>query len=195
MYLQEFKLRGNVYDKVTGIAGKYGISVKEFQNSDLISSSVTFNSAGQSRILLSEFPGNCSSLILSNIQSSFYSAGLTQYIKNNLDCAIEICIALKYGSLFISGTSGYMRKVLIEEYGFKVILDELMNPHSGSLNYFLVKKFDYTINEEPVIEEELEEEEDPDDDPEEEESFLIVEDIEDPDDIEMHRYLDTRSST
>jgi hypothetical protein len=153
MYLHEFKLGGKVYDKVTGIAGKYGISVKEFQNSDLISSSVTFNSAGQSRILLSEFPGNCSSLILSSIQNNFQYTGITQYIKNNLDCAIEICIALKYGSLFISGTSGYMRKVLIEEYGFKVILDELMNPHSGSLNYFLVKKFPYSPEEDPEDEE------------------------------------------
>ena len=183
MYLYEFKHQRTVYNIITEIASKYGITVKEFFNGDLISSSVTLNSAGQPRILLSEFPGNCSSLILSNIQNNFYSSGISQYMKNNLNATIEICLALRYGALFVSGTSRHMSDFLIKEYGFEVILDKLMNPHSGSLNYFLVKKFDYTVKEEHVgeehVEEEHVEEEDIDDneDLEEDEESFLGEDI------------------
>jgi len=180
MYLYEFKHQGTVYNIVTEIAGKYGIAVKEFFNGALISASVTLNSAGQPRILLSEFPGNCSSLILSNIQNNFYTSGTSQYMKNNLNAAIEICLALRYGALFVSGTSRLMSDFLIKEYGFEIILDKLMNPHSGSFNYFLVKKFDYTIKEEHVEEEDIDDNEDLEDD---EESFPIEEDLEDEEDL------------
>jgi len=181
MYLHEFKYHNCTYDIITEIASKYGITVKEFFSGDLISASIILNSAGHTRILLSEFPGNCSSLILSNIQSNFYDHGISQYMKNNLNVAIEICLALRYGALFVSGTSDHMRNYLIKEYGFEIILGNLMNPHSGSLNYFLVKKFDCTIKEEHVEEEDIDGE-----------SFPIAEEIEDPDDIEMHRYFDSR---
>jgi nucleoid-associated protein YejK len=176
MYLYEFKHQGTVYNIITEIAGRYGITVKEFFNGDLISSSVTLNSAGQNRILLSEFPGNCSSLILSNIQNNFYTSEISQYMKNNLNATIEICLALRYGALFVSGTSRHMSDFLIKEYGFEVILDKLMNPHSGSLNYFLVKKFDYAIKEEHVEEEDIDDNEDLEEDGE---SFPIEEDLED----------------
>lgn len=180
MYLHEFKCQGTVYNIITGIAGKYGITVKEFFNGDLISSSVTLNSAGQPRILLSEFPGNCSSLILSNIENNFYAKEISQYMKNNLNAAIEICLALRYGALFVSGTSDHMSYFLIKEYGFEVILDKLMNPHSGNLNYFLVKKFDYTIKKEHVEEEDIDDNEDLEEDGE---SFPIEEDLEDEEDL------------
>lgn len=184
MYLNEFKNGHTVTRTINDIASKHGITVNGYSSAGLISSSVIFSSAGSGKILLSEFPGNCSSLILSNIQSNFNGEGTSHSMKNNLNCAIEICLALEYGALFVSGTYNVMRDILIKEYGFEIIMDRLMNPHSGMYNYFLVKKFDYTIKEEPVIEEELEEEE----------SYPLAEDVEDPEDIEMHIYLDTRRS-
>ena len=83
------------------------------------------------KFVLSEFPGNCSSLILSNIQGS-------SELKQTVEFAIDVCKTLHYGALFVSGTSSLMKETLMDGFGFTIVVDGLFNPHSSYHNYFLM---------------------------------------------------------
>lgn len=144
-YLHEFKSKLTVYNTIIYLASKYGVTAGEFNSSDSITSSIYLANAGH-RSILSEFPGNCSSLVLSDIQNSFYLADdeeimVTKYTENILNLSIDICSAINYGALFVSGTSPYMKQYLMSRYGFTMVMDNLVNPHSGRINYFLAKIF------------------------------------------------------
>lgn len=149
-YLHEFKNKLSVYNTIIGLASKYVIEAGEFNSSGSITASIYLSGAGHTSIL-SEFPGNCSSLVLSDIQNSFYFSNneimTTKYMENILNLSIDICLAINYGALFVSGTSPYMKQYLMSKYGFTVVMDNLVNPHSERINYFLVKIFSY--NDDP----------------------------------------------
>ena len=138
MYLSEYYSTYDSKGKETleDIALKHECTVREHKNSPNITASIAIYSIGRMSVL-SEFPGNCSSLVLSSIQS--YCKNLPVFTAI-LDTAIDICKTLNYGALFISGTHTDMRTYLIDKYGFDVILDGLVTPHSSYINYFLVKK-------------------------------------------------------
>lgn len=90
------------------------------------------------RATLSEFPGNCSSLILSNIQNGIPCS--MDSIDSIMKFSIALCEELEYGALFASGTSEALRDYLVSK-GFEPVLEGLFNPHSISFNTFYVKKF------------------------------------------------------
>lgn len=142
MYLFQYKEEEYVERIVMEALHKRELSVSEFERGIDINSTLYITSRSGLRVLLSEFPGNCSSLILSNVQS-----GLEDYTDTYtkiLEAAIEITQVMKYAALFITGTSSTMRKFLEDNYQFKCVVDQLYNPHSGKENFFLMKEFTHS---------------------------------------------------
>ena len=97
-----------------------------------ISSEIELNFRGK-YFYLHEFPGNCSSLIISHIQDHLYGdesipLGFIEIIK-------DFCIKCGYGCIFISLTDNFIIEKMIN-YGFKKVW-RIWNPHSESLNTFL----------------------------------------------------------
>jgi len=86
---------------------------------------------------VSEFSGNCSSLILSNIQNKS-----SEYKERALNVAIEICEKMRYAALFISGT-GEEFKYWAINHGFEIVINELYNPHSSNNNFFACLRIEY----------------------------------------------------
>jgi hypothetical protein len=140
MYLFDFfdEDDDSVYSIVKSVAEKYNIATEPCLPGKHINASIFIRDYSGNQSLLSEFPGNCSSLVLSNIQG--YDIGGIDW-KNGVDTSIDICKALDYGALWVSGTSSNMKEILINDYGFEVLEDKLYNPHSKNENYFLVKRF------------------------------------------------------
>ena len=82
--------------------------------------------------ILSEFPGNCSSIVVHRIESK------DRDVRERIfRAARHIAGELDYALIFISGTSHRMFEHATE-FGFKPVLTEILNPHSGSENYFMV---------------------------------------------------------
>jgi hypothetical protein len=92
------------------------------------------------RCLLSEFPGNCSSLILSGIQSKLQSRDEKMF-DDVVNFTISICELFKYGALVITGTSPELSQALEIIWDFKKEISGLYNPHSDNINFFMVKRF------------------------------------------------------
>lgn len=91
-------------------------------------------SFGDFNFYLQEFPGNCSSLILSNIQDilPYRYSSVISLIK----IIVDLCERAGYGALFISLTSESVI-LQMEEFGFKRVYS-LLNPHSEKMNTFMV---------------------------------------------------------
>lgn len=83
--------------------------------------------------MLSEFPGNCSSIVLSNIQGL-----LPEMFRKVVIFSVDLCQEFKYGGLFISLTNQDLIDFAVRECGFKILTSDLFNPHSGSKNTFLL---------------------------------------------------------
>lgn len=98
--------------------------------------------------LLSEFPGNCSSAVISNITitSSTIVGGSYVSVKTPFKEAIlaaeHLCRKLRYAALFVSVADVDMKNAIMD-MGFTIVLGDLPNPHSGYINYYLVKVLDY----------------------------------------------------
>lgn len=135
-YLYEYiKPERAVKGRVDSIASKFDVTVSSAIEGANINSSVYLNIYGLSS-LLSEFPGNCSSLILSSIEKFM---AYPNHLEKFVECSIAICINLKYAGLYITGVNEAMRKLLEEKYGFKCVA-EYTNYHSNKMNFFLLKE-------------------------------------------------------
>lgn len=86
---------------------------------------------------LQEFPGNCSTLVLYNIQGCFFENKIR--FVSFIDFSVELAKEFKYAQLIVSTTNQELIEFLRSNYGFSVILSDVVNPHSGNANYFLVK--------------------------------------------------------
>lgn len=91
--------------------------------------------------VISEFPGNCSSIILHGIQSKIFGDIVDHCInsdiwKSIINIGIDLCKKLNYGALFISLSNEKCRDEVIKEFPFKCVT-EFKNPHSFKVNYFL----------------------------------------------------------
>lgn len=96
------------------------------------------NAIGSS--VLSEFPGNCSALVLSRVQIHFHASegDFMAFVES----AIGISNLLGYALLFITGTDNHMKCFLEEKYGFCVAMENIVNSHSGRENFFLYLNLD-----------------------------------------------------
>lgn len=88
-----------------------------------------------------EFPGNCSALVLSGIQLLIlaYLSGIEQFgpvVEKILYFSKELCRILEYRWLYVS-VSDESAKTFLTEHGFQV-LNSGANYHSGKNNFFLV---------------------------------------------------------
>lgn len=137
-----------VTDTIEDICNKYSLSPYKNGSGDRgitysLAMSVVNKSSPMHRstVLLSEFPGNCSSLVLSELQSPFV-IGEIAIVKDFIKASLEISEFLRYGALFVTTTSIELRDFLKSEYGFNVVM-EMNNPHSGNNNFYMVKLFNY----------------------------------------------------
>jgi hypothetical protein len=112
---------------------KYNYEVTAFIPGSSVNASVTI-STGCATFYISEFPGNCSALVLHHIQTHWAYPIKDEIMK----FAIELCEKFDYACLFITTTDMDMVKDLINDYGF-VVTSSFVNEHSGSRNYFLQK--------------------------------------------------------
>lgn len=111
-----------------------------------INSSFSFYSEESRTSILSEFPGNCSSLVLSKIE---WNSVFGQYngqssedmlfeIENRINFAISFGKRFGYALLWITGVRAGFREFLVEKYGAQVVLENVYNPHSGKKNWFVI---------------------------------------------------------
>ena len=141
MYLHEINYKSSVaYNRILKILNGYGISFETLNSGGYINYSIKLIFAGRGPVILSEFPGNCSVLILSEIQAFSMSSGFTALGERFLNAAIDIATDLSYYGLIISGTSTGMFNELVNKHGFTPVIEGIVNPHSGNTNFFLIKK-------------------------------------------------------
>jgi hypothetical protein len=141
-YLYEYSDGGSTYTTkiVEDIRTRHQINVTEFDRRLHINSFMEVNYMseeyrGLCHIGISEYPGNCSSLILHNVETlaSFHQSTM----KHFLDFAEELGKALGYGALWVTGVNDSAQKFFCDN-GFKIVAS-IHNPHSGRENYFVVK--------------------------------------------------------
>jgi hypothetical protein len=97
---------------------------------------------------IAEFPGNCSSLVVSGIQSQFMEdcdfytiAKATSNLNQIMLFSEKLAVHLNYALLFVTTTSSVLRDALLDlDYYVMPTLDSVLNLHSGRENIFLVKK-------------------------------------------------------
>jgi hypothetical protein len=146
MYLCDyFSSYSEGFDRIADVLNKYPESkiVYTMKGDHLNSCLGIRTNPNYNSFQLNEFPGNCSSLILHDIQSmhSSYEDGNKSFMEA-IEFSLDIASSLSYGALFVTGTSGNMRETLLAR-GFEEILGGLFNPHSQRENFFLVKRIEY----------------------------------------------------
>lgn len=103
---------------------------------DLDESAIEINAGGfESR--LEQFPGNCSTLVLSGIQE-LYNVNKSAF-DITVQYAIDICKLTAHAGLMISTTDQGLVDHVIDQFEFFIIVSDLLNHHSGSDNTFLIK--------------------------------------------------------
>ena len=135
---------GSTRAVVENVLTRHGLSVEEYVKGESITSRVHLTN----HAVISEFPGNCSAIVLSNIQGS-------RDADTSIKAAIDIARDMYYALVFVSGTSGTLRS-LLEANEFEVCLDSIFNPHSGSDNFFMVYRTGIDVDEEEDYGEEYE---------------------------------------
>lgn len=133
-YLFDYKEDGLTTSAINSTLSRRGFRVdaKRTIISQLSISSCLFIDSDHGRFFLSEFPGNCSAIIVSEIQYR------TKDVREQMiKAAIDIAHELDYALLFASGTSKDLKDQL-KELKFEEVLNNVFNPHSGSRNYFMV---------------------------------------------------------
>jgi len=153
MYLHEYyHSSSHMRSYITKLAEEFGLVVADGNHGSKITSSIHISLADADiTSVLSEFPGNCSSLVLSDIQGGFCGNSLSKMSDAAVNFSIALCKYASYGGLFVSGTSDDMLKTLVRDYGFSVVINNLHNPHSSRSNFFLLRdfSFDFTPPTEP----------------------------------------------
>lgn len=130
-YLFLYRTENTFANKViNALLKKYELVFMDFYGNSDINSILYFEGC-----LLSEFPGNCSTLVLSRIQSRYE----TEILKNILEFSIEVCITLKYANLIITTTDRNFVEYLNDNYDFREAYN-LINFHSSRRNYFLIRE-------------------------------------------------------
>ena len=93
---------------------------------------------------ISGFSGNCSILILADVEPMFslYLKGKSiGRIDQVLTFAEDVCRFFDYASLMFSGTSPAVEKYLVEKKGY-VTIHSNTNFHSGNATYLVVKNIE-----------------------------------------------------
>lgn len=126
-------------DELNSIAEEYNVEILGDVKGDYINSSVVLSKNGYN-VCLSEFPGNCSSLVISCIQNRTSAPPISDIMK----ASIKLAEHMQYGAIFASGTDIDFRDWLAN-LGFEVITAGLYNPHSGSDNFFMMKVLKYDV--------------------------------------------------
>lgn len=139
MYLFEYGEGPSIKLIIDETLSNDGIVVSSFYRGDADTNSCIYirNNLNH-RAKLSEFPGNCSTLILSHVQylSETKRDSFDDFVKSSM----TLCKVMEYATLIITGTSSKMKEHLLTEFGFEILLDNILNPHSNRYNYFLIKK-------------------------------------------------------
>lgn len=141
-YLYEYHLGySSVKARINTIAAQFGVTTSHGQNPNgQINSSIKLKDALYESIL-AEFPGNCSTLVLFNIQGVFSQNSkdgddpFNKFVKSS----IAISDDLNYAMLMVTTTDKHLTKFLEEKYGFVALIPPVVNPHSGRQNYFMVR--------------------------------------------------------
>lgn len=95
---------------------------------------------------VSEFPGNCSSLVLHGI--SHFIESHPRITKRIFDFIDAFCEISRHSSVFISLADNKKPDYLKNEvgaFGFRPLIQNLFNPHSGNRNVFYIKTFKWAI--------------------------------------------------
>lgn len=152
-YLFEFKCGNPTHHKILEVASSSNVTISENTHIELhYSVRLVSRTIVEQFATLSEFPGNCSSLVLDGIQRYCGDHGISVGGDILVTAAINICKSLSYGALFVSGTTEDMRNIMRDKYGFETFLDDLYNPHSGRNNFFMIKLFSKKAEPaEPVV--------------------------------------------
>lgn len=138
-FISNYKVR----DELNEMASKRGLELSPHKESYNIDSSIIVRDLHYGCLsFLSEFPGNCSALVLHSIQEYFYIERNRKVIDNVIKFSLEVCKSLEYYLLFVTCTSEGMKNYLMKNYEFEIAFDPFINFHSGSINYFLIKRVD-----------------------------------------------------
>lgn len=142
MMLSSYYYDSSVKLLVQNTAQKYSLVPADRHTGGYVDASIILGNSKQHSFLLSEFPGNCSTLILSNLQDVIDTTTYEPDARDAIKCAIELCNVFEYGGLMITGTSQKMMDILVNDFKFNVCIPDLFNPHSDNENYFLIKKLE-----------------------------------------------------
>jgi hypothetical protein len=127
---------GNYEETIVNLVEKHKFKISEVIKSPfctyILTSIILSNGC-----IISEFPGNCSLLILSNVQTSFKLWGEARFGKM-LDLMEDLCKTLNYRGYIISGTDLPFKEFLTKIRKFKVVLNDLFNYHSNTKNWFVI---------------------------------------------------------
>lgn len=133
-----------VKDIINKLAEEAGLTTDEWDRADHIANGI-YLIKNSKHFCLSEFPGNCSTLVLHNIVDSEIRGGKVVDVMylDALPLAEAICQTLKYAALMMSVSNINMANDLID-LGFEPVITDLRNPHSGNLNHFMIKYIEQT---------------------------------------------------
>lgn len=139
----------SVQETIIELTTKYGFVepkfVKRQENSSLsycLQITIPAGNYGRQNFYITEFPGNCSLLVLHDIQAKLgiNDEELNEGGQKILKFMEELSKSFNYAGFVVSLTARRLSEFLKNKYGFEPILEELYNPHSGYKNYFLIKK-------------------------------------------------------
>jgi hypothetical protein len=134
-------------DLVKNMLDKYDFTfIDAVRPFDTITTSIKFASSGGSNFHISEFPGNCSVVVVHGgetpIQISLDrdESDMRYKLRENLiGFAEEIAKEAGYGGLMFTGTVKPVEEFFVSR-GYTII-QHLYNPHSTNMNYFALKTF------------------------------------------------------
>jgi hypothetical protein len=140
MMLSEYESSTTVRETIDKIMAANNITVERFSQGFGIGAGLELNYDNGREFYLHEFPGNCSSLVISNIQGSLLSTyePMKSFTFHAIEAVIEIAEKMEYGALFASGTNIRMKEIL-ESMEFKPVAIGVHNPHSGNDNFFMMR--------------------------------------------------------
>lgn len=90
---------------------------------------------GEQEFAISEFPGNCSAIVVHGVQDLF--ANSEELLLKAIDICRKFCSNYGYGAVMVSLTNDEIVDLICKERSFKV-MTSFTNPHSSNVNHFLV---------------------------------------------------------
>lgn len=135
-YLHEYKYNHKVANVLETVFERIGWRFHpDLSSSASINCRIVFTDSYHNSLFLSEFPGNCSGLIIHEIENKPIPE-----LKKIIDASVEVCKELQYALLFASGVRDETKQALIE-MGFEIVLNAI-NYHSDRDNYFAVLRIE-----------------------------------------------------